>query len=66
MEGNEYLLVADQFSRYPFVRHLHSITSTAVVNHLKLLFKKRGVPEIVYIDNGLKYMSKEFTNFSQK
>lgn len=66
MKGNEYLLIADQFSKFPSTRHLHSTTSTAVVIQLKLLFEERDVPEIVYSDNGPQYTSDEFTSFSKK
>ena len=46
-QGNEYLLVADQSRKCPFVRRLHSITSTDLINQLKLLFEEGSVPEII-------------------
>ena len=39
-------------SKSPFVKRLYSTTSTAVINQLKQLFEERGLPEIVYSDNG--------------
>ena len=45
------------FCKSPFVRHLHSATFIAVIDQLSQLFEERGVPEVVYSDNGLQYTS---------
>ena len=64
MTGNEFLLVADQYSRSPFIRRLCSPSSAAVIKHIKAIFEVRGVPEILYTDNGTQLTIKEFSNFS--
>jgi hypothetical protein len=64
--GQQYLLVADYYSNYPFVRHLRSTTSAAVIVCLRTLFSEHGTPEIVFSDNGPQFASKEFKEFSNK
>ena len=53
-------------SKSPFVKRLYSTTSTAVINQLKQLFEERGLPEIVFSDNGPQYTSEKFASFSRK
>ena len=60
-----YLLVVDYFSRYPEVVQLRSTTSGAVISHLKGVFARHGIPEVVRSDNGPQYASKEFSEFAQ-
>ena len=65
MAGNEYLLIADQYNRSPFIRRLHSTSSTAVIKNIKAIFKERGIPEILYTDNGPQFASREFVYVSK-
>ena len=65
MEDKEFLLVVDHYSRSPFIRRLYTTTSAAVIRQLKLIFEERGVPEIVYSDNGPQYTSAEFNAFTK-
>lgn len=55
MGGNEYLLVADQYSRSPLIRCPHSTTSAAIIKQIKLLFEEQGIPEGFYSGNGSQY-----------
>ena len=64
MAGNEYLLVADQYSQSPFIYQLCSTSSVAVIKHIKAIFEGQDVLEILYMDNGTQFTSKEFVNFS--
>ncbi len=59
-----YLLIVDYFSRYPEVFQLKSTTSTMVINVMKQVFSRHGIPEIVRSDNGPQYASLEFAEFS--
>lgn len=65
MEDKEFLLMGDHYSRSPFIRRLHSTTSAAIIRQMKLLFEERGVPEVVYSDNGPQYSSTEFADFAK-
>lgn len=65
MEDKEFLLMGDHYSRSPFIRRFHSTTSAAIIRQMKLLFEERGVPEMVYSDNGPQYSSTEFADFAK-
>lgn len=65
LAGKEYLLVADQYSRNPFVRRLPSASSISVIRSIKTIFEEQGVPEILYSDNGPQFTSKDFKDFAR-
>ncbi len=46
--------------RYPEVSKISIITSAAVINIMKGVFARYGIPEIVRSDNGPQYSSHEF------
>ena len=60
LKGVNYLVVVDYFSRYPEVIKLKSTTSTAIVEALKSIFSRHGIPETVVSDNRPQYTSQEF------
>ena len=46
--GNKtYMLVVDYFSKYPEVKHLQSTISEAVIDELKEILCRLGIPQIV-------------------
>ena len=47
-----YVLLADYFTRYPEVIKLSTTTSNAVINVMKSVFARHGIPEVVQSDNG--------------
>ncbi len=51
LEGKQYLLIVDYFSRFPEVIQLKSTTSAAVISQLKSVFARHGIPETVQSDN---------------
>lgn len=60
--GNQYLLVVvDWFTKFPLVHPMSKPTSKSIVkfleNHVFLTF---GVPQIISVDNGPQFISKEF------
>ena len=63
-KGTTYLLVVDYFSRYPEISKLSTTTSQGVINALRPIFARHGVPEILRSDNGPQYVSREMTEFS--
>ena len=63
-KGTTYLLVVDYFSRYPEISKLSTTTLQGVINALRPLFARHGVPEILRSDNGPQYVSQEMTKFS--
>ena len=61
--GKEYVLIADQFSKYPFIFKVHSKTSDSITNHLQDLFSQYGNPRCFYSDNGSPFSSEPFSHF---
>lgn len=64
LDNSHYLLVADYFSKFPFVRKLNSMHSKTVIDVLKNLFSEHGAPEILYCDQGTAFTSQEFYEFA--
>ena len=65
-KDNDYLIVVDYFSNYPEMALLKGTTSSMVITHMKSIFARHGIPEIVISDNGPQFASKEFAEFAAK
>ena len=55
----------DYYSRFIEIVKLSSTTSRGVINHLKSIFARHGIPQRVISDNGPQYSSSEFTQFAR-
>ena len=64
LQGDTYLILVDYYSRFPEVIQLRSITSLSVINALKSIFARHGIPETLVSDNGPQYSSTEFGEFA--
>ena len=64
LDKKHYLLVVDYFPRYPEVILLKSTTSASVIEALKAIFSRHGIPEVIRSDNGPQYSSMEFSKFA--
>ena len=64
--NQEYLVVVDYFSRYFEVEKLYKTTSQAVIEKLKKIFSRFGIPQKVVSDNGPQYASQDFTMFAKE
>jgi hypothetical protein len=65
LNGNPYLIVVDYHSRYIEIANLENgTTSKCVINHLKSIFARHGVPEALISDNGPQYACNEFAQFA--
>ncbi|XP_033122122.1 uncharacterized protein K02A2.6-like [Anneissia japonica] len=65
--GDEYLAVADYYSKFPFVKKIGKrSTSMAVIKMTKSLFSEHGIPNKVVSDNGPHFSSTEFRQFVNK
>ena len=60
---NDYLLVADTFSKYPFTYKMHKKTAETVIHKLTQLFLQYGTPNTISTDNGPPFNSEPFTKF---
>lgn len=67
MKGAVYLVVVDYHSRYPELALLDQGTSSQVViQHLKSIFARHGIPKTVISDNGPQFISFAFIDFARK
>lgn len=64
LENDQYLLLVDEFSKYPEIVKLGKDTSSSnVIENIKSVFSRHGKPEILYSDNGPQLVSREFEQF---
>lgn len=63
-EANTYLLVIDYFSRYIEIAKLPGETAVEIIRHMKSIFARHGIPELVMSDNGPQFSSAEFSKFA--
>lgn len=65
LDGFEYIIYCDYYSKFPIVRKIHGkSTADTVVNITKQLFAEQGIPETLMSDNGPQYASYAFKKFS--
>ena len=62
---HSYLLVVDYYSRYIEIARLYSTSSNAVINHLKSIFARHGIPQSLISDNGPQYSGNAFREFAK-
>ena len=65
LDGTTYLIAVDYFSRYPEAVKLTTVTSQRVIEALKSIFSRYGIPEEIMSDNGPHYASQQFTDFAR-
>lgn len=51
LHGKDYLLVVDYFSKFPEYVQLNSKSADCVIQHLKDIFSRHGIPETLISDN---------------
>lgn len=66
IKDDTYLLVVDYYSRYPEVCRLVNTTSRGVIQSMKQIFSRTGIPVIIRSDNGPQYDSEEFKLFARE
>ena len=67
LNGTIYLLVVDYLSRFPEVVKLsRSTSSSVIIAHLKSIFSRHGIPEVLRSDNGPQYASEEMNDFAKR
>ena len=64
-KGLTYLLVVDYFSKYIEISKLEGESSQEVIQRLKSIFARHGIPQQVMSDNGPQYSSIEFSKFAK-
>ena len=66
IKNSTYLLLVDYYSRFPVLHKLGSTTSKVIVQEMKAVFSKLGVPNIIVSDGGPQYTSAEFKDFMKQ
>ena len=62
---HNYLLIADYYSSYPWIRKLSNISTQKVVDACKSVFNEFGYPQQIHTDSGTQFLSCEFRAFLQ-
>ena len=59
-----YVIVADYYSKYPWIFQLAAISFNDVISALKFCFSEYGIPEEVISDNGPQFTAREYQDFA--
>lgn len=59
-----YVLLVDYYSRYIEIARLEELNSRCLIQSMKSVFARHGIPEIMISDNGPQYASEEFKKFT--
>ena len=60
-----YLIISDYYSRFFEVEKLPSQTSSTIIEKMKTIFSRFGIPQLISSDNGPQLFSQEFKDFAQ-
>ena len=66
LQGKQFLVFIDYYTRFPEIVYMSSTTSDIVVNKMKGIFARWGVPEEIVSDNRPQFSSEQFRKFSQE
>ncbi|XP_031359175.1 uncharacterized protein K02A2.6-like [Photinus pyralis] len=67
VSGKIYLIVVDYYSKFPEISNLQkNLTSSNIINKLKAIFARHGIPKIVVSDSAKQFTGIEFQNFSKQ
>ncbi|KAM7283094.1 uncharacterized protein ISCGN_000254 [Ixodes scapularis] len=58
-----FITLVDYHSKWLGVMSVHNVTTASVIDFLKFVFAREGLPEEIVTDNGPQFISKEFTEF---
>lgn len=61
-----YLIIVDYYSNYVEVCKLNNISSNSVIDNMKEVFSRHGVPNLLISDNGTQYSSRQFRQFAHE
>ena len=65
-DSHWYVIIADYYSKYPWVKKLEAISSKEVISAHKFCFSEFHIPEEVITDNGKQFTGREDQNFAAK
>ena len=65
-EGRLFLIMIDAHSKWIEAVSTHSTSSAVVIEELRSVFARFGIPEMIVTDNGTGFVSQEFKSFLEK
>lgn len=65
-EGQDFVTIADYYSRYFEVYLLRNTLAGTVIQQIKVALSHHGIPEKLVSDNGPQYSCDEFAKFSKQ
>jgi hypothetical protein len=65
LNQKHYLIVVDYYSKYFEVAPLIDLTSRTVIQNMKNIFSRHGIPKKLISDNATQYSSAEFQEFAK-
>ncbi len=63
--GHYLMAILDEYSRFPEVEVISSLSARVVIPRLEKVFASRGIPEELKTDNGSPFQSSEFRDFAE-
>src|ERR1043165_4384482 len=64
VQGQYLMVMYDEYSRFPVVDLISSLTATTVIPRIDKIFSEYGIPKTLKSDNGPPFNGKEFEIFS--
>ena len=64
--GHDYVIVTEYFSKYIEIERIANKSSSTVVNKIKTIFARQGIPKEVCTDNGPEYTAESFKHFAKE
>ena len=64
--GQKFLIIADYFSKFPFIFPVASTHHQSTLRYLRDLFSTKGVPSVVMTDNRPPFNGEEFKHFARE
>ena len=61
--GEELVVLMDEYSRYPIVEIIRSVSANTVIPVLDKILAMFGIPEVIKSDNGAPFNSDAFASF---
>ena len=65
LEGRNYILFVDYYSKFPDVMYLSNLSSKTTITAMKGNFSRFGIPNAVVSDNGPQFNSQEYRVFAE-
>ncbi|UYV77485.1 K02A2.6-like [Cordylochernes scorpioides] len=63
--GRMFMVLVDAYTKWLEIVIIKDITSRTIIGHLREIFARFGLPEILVTDNGRQFVSSEFEEFTK-